>query len=92
MEQEKWTNEVLNSLEGMQKAEPSPYLYTRIQAKIATKSQDIISVRYAFLSLTSIAVIVLISLSFIQLSNHSEINDEQTIIYEQQLINSDQIY
>lgn len=92
MEQEKWTNEVLNSLDGMQKAEPSPYLYTRIQSKLNSGAGNMIPVRFAILSLGSIAIVLLLSISYVQLSGQSTTNDEQAIIYEQQLINSDQIY
>jgi hypothetical protein len=34
MEKEKWKDEVLNSLHGMQPAEPNAFLFTRIEAKL----------------------------------------------------------
>jgi hypothetical protein len=34
MEKEKWKDEVLNSLHGLQKAEPNAFLFTRIEAKL----------------------------------------------------------
>ncbi|MEZ4966830.1 MAG: hypothetical protein R2791_16420 [Saprospiraceae bacterium] len=33
-EKEKWKDEVLNSLEGRQAAEPNPYLFTRVAQRI----------------------------------------------------------
>ena len=32
MEKEKWKDDILNSLQGMQRAEPNPFLFTRIEA------------------------------------------------------------
>jgi hypothetical protein len=34
MEKEEWKDEVLNSLRGMQQAEPNAFLFTRIEAKL----------------------------------------------------------
>lgn len=34
MEKEKWINEVMNSTSGLQKAEPSPFLFEKITARI----------------------------------------------------------
>lgn len=34
MQQEQWVNEVMNSLDGLQKAEGNPYLHTRVMAKL----------------------------------------------------------
>ena len=34
MEKEQWKDEVLNSLKGMKHAEPSAFLFTRIEAKL----------------------------------------------------------
>lgn len=34
MEKERWKNEVLGSLEGLQRAEPDPALYAKIQTRL----------------------------------------------------------
>lgn len=34
MEKEKWKDEVLSSLHGLQQAEPNAFLFTRIEAKL----------------------------------------------------------
>ena len=34
MKKEQWTDEVMNSVKGLERAEPSPFLFTRIQAKL----------------------------------------------------------
>jgi hypothetical protein len=34
MEKEQWKDEVMNSLRGMNKAEPNAFLFTRIEAKM----------------------------------------------------------
>ena len=37
IEKEAWKNEVLDSLNGMRRAEPSPFLFTRIEARLYSK-------------------------------------------------------
>jgi hypothetical protein len=34
MGKEKWKDDILNSLQGMERAEPNPFLYTRIEARL----------------------------------------------------------
>lgn len=89
MEQEKWTSEILNSLDGMQKAEPSPYLFGKIQNKLNTQIVEKIPARWAFVSMVSMVLLLVINISF---AKDSEANENEEIIYEQQLINSDQLY
>jgi hypothetical protein len=60
MENERWKEEVMQSLQGMQKAEPSPFLFTRIQARIAKKYGRIPSWQ---LQLAAGALIVLLILN-----------------------------
>lgn len=38
MEKEKWKDDVLNSLAGVQRAEPGPFLFTRIEASLQAKT------------------------------------------------------
>ncbi len=35
MDKEQWKNEILNSLHGLKRAEPNPFLFTRIEAALA---------------------------------------------------------
>lgn len=37
MENERWKEEVMQSLQGLKKAEPNPFLFTRIQARMEKK-------------------------------------------------------
>jgi hypothetical protein len=61
MEKEQWTDQVLESLKGSGSAAPSPFLFTRIQARIdglkKGASVDLIWVRIA--GVTIIALLVL---------------------------------
>jgi hypothetical protein len=34
MEKETWKNEIVNSLAGMERAQPSPFLFTRIEGRL----------------------------------------------------------
>ena len=93
MEHEKWTNEILNSLEGMQKAEPSPYLYAKIQTRLKSTTEEKNPVKWAFFSMASLGLLVVINILFVKPSiTTTETDESKEIIYEQQLINSDQLY
>lgn len=93
MEYEKWTNEILNSLEGMQKAEPSPYLYAKIQTRLKSTMEEKIPVRWAFLSMASLGLLLVINILFVKPAiKNTETDESNEIIYEQQLMNSDQLY
>ena len=93
MEHENWTNEVMNSLDGMQKAEPSPYLYSKIQTRLNSVLEEKIPVRWALFSLASLVVLFVIGiLSVKPVIENNETDKNNEIIYEQQLINSDQLY
>ncbi|HZY82981.1 MAG TPA: hypothetical protein VFE50_25855 [Cyclobacteriaceae bacterium] len=35
MDKEKWKDDVLNSLQGIKRAEPNPFLFTRIEAVVS---------------------------------------------------------
>lgn len=54
-DKEQWKDEVLNSLEGMQKAELSPFLFTRIQETIA---QNHVKEETFFLSVKAMVTMV----------------------------------
>ena len=93
MEQEEWTSEVLNSFDGMQKAEPSPYLYSKIKSRLEVNVIEKIPVKWAFVTMSSLVLLFIINISFAKpYLKNTKTNENEEIIYEQQLINSDQIY
>lgn len=92
MEHEKRTNDVMNSLEGMQRAEPSPYLYSKIQTRLNAKVEEKIPIRWAFVSMASLVILFILNILFTKPVTGSSTDKNEDIIYEQQLINSDQLY
>lgn len=93
MKQEEWTNEVLNSLEGIQRVEPSPYLYSKIQTRLNSNMEEKIPFRWAFFSIASLVLLFVINILFVRHTTDDSSTDRiEKIIYEQQLINSDQLY
>jgi hypothetical protein len=56
MEQD-WKEEIVNSIHGMQRAEPSPFLFSRIEARLAKKYNQ---APVWQLSLATVAMIVLL--------------------------------
>ena len=66
-EKEKWINRVLNSLDGMQRAEPSPFLYAKIQHRLADKNSPVyIPNRTVWLTLASFALLLLLNWRIIE--------------------------
>lgn len=44
------TEEILSSLDGIQRAEPNPFLYTRLQAKLLKKQDNPFLTAFAFIT------------------------------------------
>lgn len=89
MENEKWTSEIINSVRGMSRAEPSPYLYSKILTRLNSKNIEKIPVKWAFLSFASLSLLFIINITF---TLHPKTKETQEIIIEQQMMNSDQLY
>ncbi len=53
MQQEQWINEVMNSLDGLEKSKGNPFLHTRVMSKLAIQDSKKISFKplYALASL-----------------------------------------
>ncbi len=56
MESKFTSEEVLNSLEGIQKAEPMPFLYTRIQARMNRENNSTESLFFRFIARPAFAL------------------------------------
>ncbi len=93
MEQEKWSSEILNSLNGMEKAEPSPYLFSKIQTRLHYSKEEKVPLKWAFLSMASLCIIFFLNITVAKaISNDDARSTDNEIIYEQQKLNSDQLY
>ena len=67
MEKEKWIDEVENSFRGMRKAEPNPFLFTRIEQRIRAAGERVsapkISLAFASLALLLMLNVLVITRS-----------------------------
>ena len=58
IEKETWKNQIMESLRGMQRAEPNPYLFTRIESRLQyTKLVTPTQLRWAGIALAIILVL-----------------------------------
>lgn len=88
-ERDIWTDEVMHSLDGMQRATPSPFLYTRIIARL----QDAVPVpkKYMWLTAAGFACLLLVNIAILKsspapsstqsLSEQLQLNVPSTIDY-----------
>ena len=80
---EQWKEEILNSLENMQPADPNPFLFAKIQHKLEEQgrqaSQTFISKPLMTLAFT--AIVFLISLNFFAISqlNNQDYSSTHTV-------------
>lgn len=61
-DQEKWINQVMNSLDGMERAEPSPFLFAKIRQRLTTDSGTVfVPQRTVWLAVASFASLALLN-------------------------------
>ncbi len=61
-EKEKWINDVLRSLDGLQRAEPNPFLYAKIYNRLTGREvPDRVSLRTAWLTVASFSLLALLN-------------------------------
>ncbi|MFD2932370.1 hypothetical protein [Spirosoma flavum] len=88
-EKEKWINDVLGSLNNIQQAEPSPFLFAKIQNRLVPVRQTVyVSTRTVWLVAASFAFLTLlnwqvIDQSVLPITNHTK--DLNTVISDMQL-------
>jgi hypothetical protein len=92
MDIEKRISEILNSMDNLQKVDPSPYLFSKIQTRLNESKRDIIPVKWAFTSLVSLTVIFLIVTISLTKKDDKGLNESQNYISERQEANSEQLY
>lgn len=79
MEKDKWINEIINSTGGLHKAEPSPFLFVQVTAKIKKNTQPVFSSEGNAAIRWSLAVLVsvIISVNLISIVK-SNVKDQNT--------------
>ena len=87
--------EVMNSLDGIQKAEPNPFLYSKILNKISEKANEYTPMKIVWLAAASFALLLLLNWQALR-SNHtgSKTNDKSTVeelANQYQLLNTNPI-
>jgi hypothetical protein len=77
MNSEKRINEVMKSLDGIQRAEAGPFLYTRIQSRIKDSVAEYTPARLIWLAAASLALLFVLNFSAIR---HAVSGSENTSI------------
>jgi hypothetical protein len=91
MDSEKRISDILNSFDGMQKAEPSPYLYAKIQTRLNSISIQKTPFKWTVVTLASLTILFLINISLVNFSDTNS-NETNEFISTQQEMNSEQLY
>lgn len=84
MEKDKWINDIIDSTKGMQRAEPSPFVFEQITAKLSNKVKPIYSsesnsaVRWGLAFLVS-AIILVNMISLIKVNVRSKSTVESSM-------------
>lgn len=86
---DKWINDILNSIEGIKQAEPSPFLYAKIQHRLtATTTPVYVSARSIWLAVASFALLLLLNWRIINRQDASvkdNAADLSTVVSDMQL-------
>ena len=93
MENEKWTEEVMNSLDGIKKAEPGPFLYNKILHKINEGISEYTPMKIVWLAAASFAILIILNWTAAQ-KNKNSTNQESPIEQladQYQLLNSNPV-
>jgi hypothetical protein len=70
---DKWKEEVLQSIGGMHRAEPNPFLLAKIKARINTRENDAVPVfqpAFMRLAVTCLALLIVVNVTVMIRSNH----------------------
>lgn len=94
-DQEKWVEEVFQSMKGSQRAKPSPELFSRIQGQIEGSKSNIVPL-YPWRYVAAAVVIVFFNVTALFYYNQPEEVSSGNVmvadVYSQSLISSYQIY
>ena len=88
-EKETWVNEVLGSLTNMQRAEPSPFLFAKIQNRFIHEQQTVyVSDKTVRTVVASFALLVFLNwqiINWLTTSNTHQVNNLNTVVSDMQL-------
>lgn len=77
------SEEVINSLDGIQRAEPSPFLFTRIQAKLLNKENNPAYTAFIFISrpavVMSMVMLILLMNGYLMFNRNATQNNQEEI-------------
>jgi hypothetical protein len=86
---EKWINDILNSTDGMERVEPSPFLFAKIRNRLQTEAPKvIISPRTVWLAVASFALLILLNWRVVDRSSNVTVSqpaDLTTVVTEMNL-------
>lgn len=82
----------LQLLEKIEAAEISPFLFTRIQAKVQEQVFDKLSTRQTVIYLTGIAMIIAVNVMVLGAKNGNEPEQKNDLVSEMNLTPSNQLY
>ena len=72
---EKWINDILNSMEGMQRADPGPFLYAKIRNRLQTEAPAVyVSSRTVWLAVASFALLILLNWRVMDRSSNASVS------------------
>jgi hypothetical protein len=81
MDKENWINEVLESTRGMRKAEPSPFLFDQISARIQKGKKVVEGNPFLKWGLTSV-VLIIMSLNILFIADKSDTKTTTEVVVE----------
>ncbi len=89
MEKEKWIENILNSTNGISKVSPNDELFSKIQQRV--QQRDVVSAKALWLVAASIAALILLNISVVNLKSKSTPN-AATAYFERTINTSNQLY
>lgn len=95
-DKEKWIEEVFESMEGSQRAKPSPMLFTKIKERIDSSNSKVAPIYQWSNYAAAVAVVFLVNICALISYNRNEVLPNSNVaavdMYDEPLITSFQIY
>jgi len=76
---EQWISEIENSLNGMKRVEPNPYLYSKILNRLEHSSESFTPKKWLWLSVSAMLLLALLNVIFITQVNTSSASSSSDI-------------
>jgi len=84
-EAEKWIRSVLASIDGIQPAQGSPFLYQRILVKLSAPASNLVPVRMVWLSVVGMTLLVALNLATLRKLAVSDVDAISVVVSEYHL-------